>query len=158
MKQGTCKHYNGIMHEICDAGVNYNKQFGSQPGVLLRLPCIQFEVRPQGKKGTYIGLDDIPVRNEFDRRGQQEGSCDKLQLPTDAEIRADQEDAAARMDRLKLALSAASAWRTKGRPTHSRAETITCPACGGKLHLSQLSYNGHVHGRCETPGCVSWME
>lgn len=31
-------------------------------------------------------------------------------------------------------------------------------ACGGKLHLSQSSYNGHVHGKCETPDCVSWME
>jgi hypothetical protein len=28
----------------------------------------------------------------------------------------------------------------------------------GWLHLSQSAYNGHVHGKCETDDCVSWME
>lgn len=50
-------------------------------------------------------------------------------------------------------------WRTwtDSNPV-SKIETINCPACGGKLHLSQSSYNGHVHGKCETPDCVAWME
>lgn len=34
----------------------------------------------------------------------------------------------------------------------------TCPICSGKLHLSHAKYNSHVHGVCETEGCVSWME
>jgi hypothetical protein len=33
-----------------------------------------------------------------------------------------------------------------------------CPACGGNLHLSHASLNGHVWGKCETPNCVAWME
>lgn len=51
-----------------------------------------------------------------------------------------------------------SKWRVKPKPAISRAEVIECPACKGRLHLSQSSYNGHVHGRCETESCVSWME
>lgn len=47
-------------------------------------------------------------------------------------------------------------WRNK-QPI-GKAEVIECPACKGLLHLSQSSYNGHVHGRCETPGCVRWLE
>ena len=49
-----------------------------------------------------------------------------------------------------------SGWSKKNRV--GKAEVIECPACNGKLHLSQAGVNGHVHGRCETPDCVSWME
>jgi hypothetical protein len=47
-------------------------------------------------------------------------------------------------------------WRAK--LPFGKREIIECPACKGKLHLSQSSYNGHVHGKCETPDCVAWME
>lgn len=51
------------------------------------------------------------------------------------------------------------AWRTWTKKNRvSKAEVIQCPACAGRLHLSQAAYNGHVHGKCETEGCVSWME
>jgi len=39
-----------------------------------------------------------------------------------------------------------------------KSEVIECPACGGGLHLSQAASNGHIHGKCETKDCVSWME
>lgn len=35
---------------------------------------------------------------------------------------------------------------------------IDCPKCHGKLHYSISSYNGHIHGKCETQGCVSWVQ
>jgi len=37
---------------------------------------------------------------------------------------------------------------------------IDCPACSAKssLHYSIARCNGHIHARCSTPGCVSWME
>lgn len=47
-------------------------------------------------------------------------------------------------------------WRKKGDP--AKQEIIECPACKGRLHLSQSSYNGHVWGKCETAGCVNWTE
>lgn len=54
------------------------------------------------------------------------------------------------------ALPVISAWKNK--PPKGKAEIITCPVCSAKLHLSQASYNGHVHARCETEGCVSFLE
>lgn len=57
---------------------------------------------------------------------------------------------------LRTVMPVVAEWRKK--PPRGKAEVITCPACGGRLHLSQAAYNGHVHGKCETPGCVSWME
>ena len=41
--------------------------------------------------------------------------------------------------------------------------SLCCPVCngGGKqertLHWSMAS-NGHIHARCDTQGCVAWME
>jgi hypothetical protein len=47
-------------------------------------------------------------------------------------------------------------WRKK--LPRGKQEVIECPACGGRLHLSQAASNGHVWGKCETADCVSWME
>lgn len=37
-------------------------------------------------------------------------------------------------------------------------EVIECPKCKGRLHLSIAATNGHVWGKCETEGCLAWME
>ncbi len=60
------------------------------------------------------------------------------------------------MRKMKLAGPIISAWREK-KPRGKR-EVIECPVCKGRLHLSQAAYNGHVHGRCETDDCLSWLE
>lgn len=62
------------------------------------------------------------------------------------------------INRLIAGLKVASTWRVKPKPLENRREVVKCPICDGKLHLSQSSYNGHVHGKCETEGCLSWME
>lgn len=37
--------------------------------------------------------------------------------------------------------------------------TMKCPICGQEESLFYVvHYNGHVHGRCKTGGCVSWLE
>lgn len=36
---------------------------------------------------------------------------------------------------------------------------MPCPVCSkGNLKYSRSGYNGHVHARCSTSGCVAWME
>ena len=41
----------------------------------------------------------------------------------------------------------------------SGAGVMECPVCKtGKLRYSRAGYNGHVHARCSTDGCVAWME
>ena len=36
---------------------------------------------------------------------------------------------------------------------------MDCPICKtGKLRYSRAAYNGHVHAKCSTNGCVAWME
>jgi hypothetical protein len=36
--------------------------------------------------------------------------------------------------------------------------TISCPSCQASLHYGIAAYNGHVHARCETPGCVDFIQ
>ena len=62
-------------------------------------------------------------------------------------------------DKLVYANSPNGHWHTPQSNYYSGAGEMTCPVCNiGKLRYSRSSYNGHVHGRCLTAGCVSWME
>lgn len=38
-KVQTCIHYNGIMHDVCEAGVDYEEKAGGRPA-LRKLPCM----------------------------------------------------------------------------------------------------------------------
>lgn len=37
---------------------------------------------------------------------------------------------------------------------------VDCPVCGkpATLGFRRSGYNGHIHARCTTEGCMSWME
>ncbi len=40
----------------------------------------------------------------------------------------------------------------------SDSGTIECPTCKGRLVWARDSHNGHLHGQCETDGCLRWMQ
>jgi hypothetical protein len=159
---GTCIHWNGLRGDdtrCCDAGVNYHKAFnGEKPGMFLRMPCRVFDERPAHGRGTYIKAGEPVIRKEIDRRGEAVIPCALYVEPTPEQVQAHRVRTDAYMERTMAAITVASAWRVKPKPAKDRAEVIECPACKGRLHLSQSAYNGHVHGQCETTDCVSWME
>lgn len=35
---------------------------------------------------------------------------------------------------------------------------IECPKCKGRLNWTRASYNGHVHAKCKTDKCVSFLQ
>ncbi|KQO99140.1 hypothetical protein [Methylobacterium sp. Leaf91] len=35
---------------------------------------------------------------------------------------------------------------------------LPCPTCAGRLVWVRDSSNGHLHGQCETVGCLRWMQ
>jgi hypothetical protein len=128
-KSGQCKWFNGIQNKVCKAGVSYDSLPRNERGVIV-LPCIQPECQ---------------------------SNCDKYEEPTAEEIAADEEWMRQRMEMHRKVGEVIIPIRKeyKGRSGNG---TITCPCCGGNLHWSISGYNGHMHGRCETAGCVSWME
>lgn len=36
--------------------------------------------------------------------------------------------------------------------------TVECPTCKGRLSWARDSHNGHLHGQCETDGCLRFMQ
>lgn len=131
---GWCIYYRSpASADTCEAGVSFDTfhstQFGERPCFLDDKGC--------SKPGS------LP--------------CEHIRRPTAEEIRLHDEWVGRRMWDFGIVMTGIQEWREshKGK---SVQDIIECPACGGRLHLRISSYNGHVHGCCETEGCVSWME
>lgn len=130
LEQKTCRHFTGIQNEHCKAQVRYD-DFKCEPGKI-QLPCLCL-------------VADVPQHH-----------CEHFAPRTEEEIQTEENEWQEALKRMRLVIAVVSEWRKK--PPRGKQEIIECPACKGKLHLSQAASNGHVWGRCETKGCVSWME
>lgn len=138
---GWCIHYlgisdgNGGTRTACEMGVEYStfrgdgKSFKQQPCFLTD----NGESKPDAMQ------------------------CEHLRRPTREEIIAHEMWLEQRWGVMTTVLAAIMPWR-EAHDGKSARETIECPACKGRLHLTIAATNGHVHGHCETEGCVSWME
>lgn len=125
-----CRHFTGVQNKTCKAGLSYD-QFPPGSG----LPCI----------------DD-----------EKHDLCSKFEAKTAEEIAARREYVAKRMEAIGIARQAiveacGGPWK---RGTPGSSGVIDCPVCDGKqcLRYSRAGYNGHIHARCGTKDCVSWME
>ena len=129
----TCVHFNGIQHNECEAGVNYHGLLGDKPGCFAAMPC--------HSEGTV----ECPKRT---LRNREEA---------EAEYRGREEMFARSLNAINAAHEHARA-NGLGKD-HGGYGELPCPACEeGTLRYSVASYNGHMHGQCTTPKCVSWME
>lgn len=131
--QQYCQHYDGRSFTskdgCCHAGVNYEQAFNN------RIPC------HQGNERTTA--EQLAICPKWQQKTREQGIERFNQIQKS-------------MERMRIAGPVILAWRNK--PPRGKQEIIDCPVCEGRLHLSQSSHNGHVHGRCETAGCLNWME
>lgn len=133
-RSGWCVHYRSPSDgDTCDAGVNYERFRKSAP---LPWPCFM-DKNGKPKPDTAICWDQRP--------------------PTPEEIEAHRVWAHDRAQVWMKVMASVAPWR-KRHKGEAFGEVVVCAACGGRLHLSIARSNGHVHGHCETAGCVSWME
>lgn len=145
MQKGLCKHSNGSFHnKTCLAGVCYRDVTPDPdaPGSALRLPCRTIPVFT-----TPSQLD------EFNKRG----TCDKYEEPTQDDLDKYEQGIQTMMRNFEASLPLIGRVKKehKGRDWQGVEE---CPVCKGKLFMTHAAYNGHVHGKCETADCLSWME
>lgn len=147
---GTCIHFNGVQNKLCTRGVAYSNWDGP-------MPCIQF-MEKSARGGTYLRPGEQPAERKPLPGADKAKPCPFREDPTDEQVQADRAEADAAFKRTIAAIAVAGRWRVKPKPASDRHEVVECPVCKGRLHLSQSAYNGHVHGKCETEGCVSWME
>ncbi len=165
MSPGTCIHFTGMglmpdgLPRTCGAGVDYEKAFdGARPGMACRAPCIEYMVVPASGRGSVVHANETGFRKEWPRRGETVIPCGRRVAPTDEQVLQDRLEADAAMARAFAGIEASASWRVKPKPAKDRYEVIACPVCKGRLHMAQSCRNGHVSGKCETEGCVSWME
>lgn len=151
MKHGTCIHFNGTINDACKRGVNYEVNWPKSPK-----PCIQF-IEKSVRGGTVLKPGEEPAERKPFPGADTAKPCPFWEAPTDEQVQAGREALDRSMRDTMAAMKLANAWRVKPKPDANRHEVVVCPACQGRLHLNQSSYNGHVHGKCETQGCVSWM-
>lgn len=137
---GWCIHYRynrgiaaGSFEDTCEAGVNF-ADWKDIPHA--RRPCF-LDKQGNSKKDA--------------------ATCTLLRRPTKEEIKLHNEWIEGRISRVGKVMEAIHPWRIKHRGRQAQ-ETIACPICSGRLHLSISAVNGHVHGHCETSDCVSWVE
>jgi hypothetical protein len=124
-----CKHFTGIQHDVCKAGVAY-KDVRDESTRPYGFPCFADESR--------------------------NAVCAKRELTTRDEAEAEEREFQAAFARVKTCRSAIKKNHGEARGLHGE---MPCPTeCGGTLHYSISGYNGHIHGDCTTAGCASWME
>ena len=132
-----CQHYDGMAiirdDGKCHAGVRYDDIGGNSK----ERPCIGGHNMPNA-----LQLCPKWVRNTLEMGVQRHEEIEGV------------------LGRMRVVGPVVSKWRTWTKKNRvAKQEAIDCPTgCGGKLHLSQAAYNGHVWGKCTTEGCVSWME
>lgn len=129
-----CVHYRSPSdHDNCQAGVRYDEVRDDTVTKGWRLPCF---------------------------RESTAQPCPKCEFPTPEAVAEEVAAIEQSFQRSNSAMHACSAdAQQRGfRKGHGGAATIVCPVCGGTLHYSVASYNGHMHGRCETEGCAAWMQ
>ncbi len=131
--------------------------------------CIHYsynlDVRPGEPDTCEAGVDYATVRGPnqpcfLNDQGQSRPGarkCAHLRRPTAEEIATHEAWHEKHMEMMAVVMTGIRGWR-RAHQRQNFAEVVECPACKGRLHLSIAAYNGHVHGRCETDGCVSWME
>lgn len=141
MELGDCIHYQGT-REDCKAGVNLRTLVGGPDfGWCTRLPCRSGWRKPDaaGKCVActqYVGATQEDVdRHEAETKAMIQRANDEM------------EKVAPLVARIK-----------KENKNRDVSATDRCPICGKALYWSHARYNGHVHMKCETEDCVSFME
>lgn len=132
-----CRHYHPsapMSHDGCKLGIDLDVLVGSEKmGWRCRLPC---------SLGSY-SHHVIP--------------CSKFEPYTVQEIQADDLEFEEAMARFMLAGPLLRKIKAEHKGTNWSG-VVECPSCNGRLHLSHAKCNGHIWGKCETEGCLSWIE
>lgn len=127
-----CRHFTGVMNgDTCKAGVKYEDFKGKG------LPCIERE----GMKCSC--------------------TCDLRSFLTEEELDERERKTQQMSQNIGIARRAIVEAIGPDRKKQGLGGTIDCPVCSGKATLGFRyagNYNGHIHAKCSTVGCVCWME
>ena len=147
MRTGTCIHHNGDWrNKTCEAGVCYRDVTPKPdaPGSAFRKPCnrLMFWDNPSPEQKQAFA---------------EKGTCDKYLEPTTDQIAEYEAGVEAAIRNLETSLPLIAQVKKEHKGTDWRG-VKECPICKAVLHMTHAKYNGHTSGKCETKGCLSWIE
>lgn len=132
--EGKCKHFNGTINKVCEAGVAYDNV--------------------RNEQGTFDQRNLFPCFCE-------DLVCDKRELPTAEEIAEGKDFIDSILNGVLVAREAiVVVLEDNGVIGEFAQGSLACPICGdGMLHYTYHGhYNGHIHAECTTESCVRWIE
>lgn len=146
-----CVHFNGVMNDRCRAGVAYVDVRADSPEPIRYRHANGIASSPET---VYTMRSSLPCHVSSNLCG---ATCDKQQLPTPEEVAA---KVGAHQRDIEGLFTARAAIVKRIAANGKSDGVMDCPVCGKllSLHYSQASSNGHIHARCESAGCVAWME
>lgn len=133
-RMGKCRHFNGVMSKVCEAGIRYDDVKKLREDGKVSLPC----------------LLHVDSKN-----------CQKLNCMSFAEAEAKAQEWEDRLSWVAIARAAIVAvlGPYKNGISESKSGSMPCPICNtGTLRYSRAGINGHIHAACTSGKCVSWME
>jgi hypothetical protein len=148
MRKGRCKFWNGAHNNTCcDAGVRYNSVV-TQPtnpnGIAYRYPCVR--VWP------------IELTAQQMEHFSNKGHCDKYTEPTDEDIKSFEAEG----EKLCRDIAKCAPLLQQNHKEHKGknwAGKVDCPICNGKGTLQvRHAPNTHIWVKCETAGCIAWVQ
>lgn len=136
-----CIHFNGIMNKTCRKGMAYD-EVDKELRLPYRaaLPCFE--------------PDEVQLQR---LAGKPQCQCPHVQFPTPEETAAHEAEVQKCIDKTMQALAVVEPIRKEHKGKDWRG-VLECPVCKGKLHVRHAGFNGHVWAKCETEGCVAWIE
>ena len=138
-----CVHFNGTQNERCDAGIRYK------------------DVELLNPDEKAFPRHSVPCWIEDETFNPAKLDCSSRVLPTEEQLAEEDRKSARHTEHMVAARRAIMAFVKEGDALkENTAGRIPCPNCKtGTLHFRRAgAYNGHVHARCTTEGCVAWME
>ena len=119
--------------------------------------CVHFNGLAHSKCDVGISYPTISLPTPCFSENANSTQCAPRRFPTEEESKAYSEEVEARLSSLSSLMPILKKIKQehKGKSWQGTAE---CPRCHGKLFLSHAALNGHVWGKCETNGCLAWME
>jgi hypothetical protein len=130
----TCVHFNGILNKACRAGVVYHDLFGSGVGCFKHIACLD---DPESIKCQLV---EFPARDRAEAIVAEDDRIVENFMRALPSVRKHAKEAG-------LGIG------------NGGIGQLLCPMeCGGIMHYRVAGVNGHLHAKCSTEGCLSWVE
>lgn len=112
----TCKHFNGIQHDVCEAGINYRELVGNERGAIRCLPCLP----KTNSLGPLPGMDYV--------------DCPKLEYMTREEAEQQETESEAELARVLAAIANSECPTCGKQVVKKQVGPCVYGSCGHRLY------------------------